>query len=113
MPTAGSVTELETEEKFNDFIKNTELFTFVDFYTTWCGPCKRVVPILGELAQEYKDKMQFGRLDLDKVRVVQAKYQIRAVPTFIIFLKGEKISSFIGALPKNKFIAEIEKILKD
>ena len=113
MPTAGNVIELDTEEKFNDFIKNTEFYTFVDFYTTWCGPCKRVLPILGELADEYKAKMLFGRLDLDKIKAVHARYNITSVPTFIIFLKGEKISSFIGALPKNKFVAEIEKVLKE
>ncbi|MFX1253458.1 MAG: thioredoxin family protein [Promethearchaeota archaeon] len=113
MPTAGNVTELETEEEFDDFIKNPELYTFIDFYTTWCGPCKRVVPIIGELAKEYNAKMLFGRLDLDKIRAVQARYRIANVPTFIIFLKGQKISSFIGAQPKNKFIEEIEKVLKE
>ncbi|MFX0092448.1 MAG: thioredoxin family protein [Candidatus Hodarchaeota archaeon] len=113
MSSHSNVTELESEEKFDSFIKNSTLPALVDFYTTWCGPCKRVVPIIEELAKEYINKLRFARLDLDKVRPNIENHRITHVPTFMIFSQeGKVISHFVGALPKKEFLKHIENALE-
>ena len=113
MSSANQVAEL-TGKDFEAFTQNSGIFTFIDFYTQWCKPCKFIAPIIDELAQMYVGKMKFGRLDLDKAMSLARKYNIMGVPNFIIFSpKGERVAQYAGSLLKKKFIEVIEKVLKD
>ncbi|MDH8701631.1 thioredoxin 1 [Dysgonomonadaceae bacterium PH5-43] len=75
-------------ESFNDIIKG-EVPVLVDFFATWCGPCKMMHPVVEELAKELKGKVRVLKVDIDKNTSLANKYKIQSVPTFIFFKKGE------------------------
>lgn len=106
----GEVKILRGEE-IQDFITNNK-FAIIDFYATWCPPCKIMEPITHDLAMIYKDKVAFGKINTDQEREAAFKYQIRYVPTFYIFKEGKSIGQFSGAKKKQDFMAIIDKQLK-
>ena len=85
---------------------------FVDLYADWCMPCRKVAPIVKELAKEYKGKMIFGKLNIDENQKTAAKYRVHSIPMFLILYKGELIDSSIGAVGKDKFVKRIEQALE-
>jgi thioredoxin 1 len=80
----------------------------VDFWATWCGPCRRQGPIVEELANDFAGKAKVGKVDVDKNRNVASKYYIRSIPTIIIFKDGEVMERLVGLRSKS----ELEKTLK-
>ncbi len=73
----------------------------VDFWATWCPPCRQMAPIVEEIAGELKGKVKFGKVDVDLNKELATKYQIRSIPTFIVFKDGKKVDQMIGAVEKN------------
>ncbi|NLW17811.1 MAG: thioredoxin [Firmicutes bacterium] len=80
----------------------------VDFWATWCGPCRMVSPILEELAQEWADKLTIAKLDVDAEPAIAAKYQIMSIPTMILFKDGQEVTRLMGAMPKAAIKQRIE-----
>jgi len=74
----------------------------VDFWAQWCPPCKMLAPLIEKLTKEYADKMKICKLDVDESSETASKYNIRAVPTLVIFKDGKEVERQIGALPENK-----------
>ncbi|XP_050382588.1 uncharacterized protein LOC126799429 [Argentina anserina] len=83
----------------------------VEFWAPWCGPCRMIHPVVGELAQEYAGKLKCFRLSTDDSPSIATRYGVRSVPTMLIFYKGEKKDTVIGAVPKTTLTAKIEKYL--
>lgn len=83
----------------------------VDFFAEWCGPCKMVGPVVDELAEEYKDKMKFGKLNVDEASETSGKYDVMSIPTLIIFKNGEIVKQMLGAHSKDSFKKEIDSVL--
>ena len=81
----------------------------VDFWAEWCGPCKQIGPILEEISEEYKEKITIGKLDVDENPEISGKYQIRGIPTMMIFNNGSLIDTKVGMSSKNDLIEWIDK----
>lgn len=87
-------------EKFNDII-NSENLTLVDFFATWCGPCKQMHPVLEQLKQELGDNIRIVKLDVDKNDALAAAYRIQSVPTLMLFRSGQVVWRQSGAMRLN------------
>lgn len=94
-------------ETFKDII-NGDKPVLVDFYATWCGPCKVMTPIIDEIAADVKGEARILKIDIDKNQSVAASYQIQSVPTFIIFKKGEVVWRSSGAMDKTSLLQQLK-----
>ncbi|MEL6539161.1 MAG: thioredoxin [Bacteroidota bacterium] len=88
-----------TDANFDQTIQSTQP-VLVDFWATWCGPCRMFTPVVDELAGEVAEKFTIGKLDVDKNPAASAKYGIKTVPTVIIFKDGQEVARMIGAQTK-------------
>ena len=95
---AKIVNEIEFE---NEVIKS-ELPVLVDFFATWCGPCKMIAPILDQLSDEFAEKAKIVKVDVDQAKEMAMQYSVKSVPTMLLFKNGEIVDKFVGALPKNE-----------
>jgi thioredoxin 1 len=87
---------------------NTKQAVLVDFYADWCGPCKMLAPILNEVKKDLEDGIKIIKIDVDKNQPLAAKYQVRGVPTMILFKNGEQVWRQSGVLQKNDIINVIK-----
>ena len=83
----------------------------LDFSATWCGPCKKIAPIIEELAEEYAGRVVVGTCDVDECDELTAKFVIRNVPTVLFIKNGEVEDRHVGAAPKNVFVEKINALL--
>ncbi|EOA38614.1 hypothetical protein CARUB_v10010465mg [Capsella rubella] len=102
----------QTFNSFEDLLENSDKPLLVDFYATWCGPCQIMVPILNEVSETLKDKIAVVKIDTEKYPTLANKYQIEALPTFILFKDGKIWDRFEGALPANQLVQRIENLLQ-
>ena len=107
----GEVTVLKSDD-LQAFI-NSHKNVIVDFYATWCPPCKIMDPITKDLAEINKGKVAFGKINTDQERQAAIQYQIRYVPTFYLFKEGKVVGQFSGARKKKDFQELIDKTFKD
>lgn len=94
-------------ESFRDII-GSEKPTLVDFYATWCGPCKAMAPVLDQVKNELGDSVRILKIDVDKNQTVADKFKIRGVPTFILFKNGQIVWRQSGGMDKNTMIHKIK-----
>ena len=85
-----------SDQNFEKEISNNSKLVLVDFYTTWCPPCKMLSPILEKLSGEFKDKIIFAKMDTEKNPIISQKFGIESIPTVILFKNGEAVDGFIG-----------------
>lgn len=90
-----------TNENF-ETLKNGELPLVVDFWATWCGPCRMIAPIVEELAKEYDGRLNVGKCDVEECEDIAAEYGIRNIPTLLFFKGGEVVDKLVGAVSKQK-----------
>ncbi|RQW89478.1 MAG: thioredoxin [Geobacter sp.] len=83
----------------------------VDFWASWCAPCKAIAPLVDALASEYEGKVKVGKVNVDESPATPAKYGIRGIPTLILFKDGKMIDQVVGAVPKSQLEALIKKAL--
>ena len=106
---AGPDTRQFTDQNFEDEVLNADVPVLVDFWAEWCGPCKALGPVIDELATEYSGKVKVGKLDTDESRDVSVRFSISAIPTVILFNKGEIVEKFVGLKGKREFQAALDK----
>ena len=97
-------------EKFNEMI-NGEQLTLVDFFATWCGPCKMMHPILEQLKEKMGDDIRILKVDVDKNEALSMQYRIQSVPTLMLFKKGEMLWRQSGAMSLNDLMKKISQQL--
>ena len=95
-------------EKFNEMI-NGEQLTLVDFFATWCGPCKMMHPILEQLKEKLGDHIRILKVDVDKNEALSMQYRIQSVPTLMLFKKGEMLWRQSGAMSLNDLMQKISQ----
>jgi len=100
-----------SDDNFESEIINSEMPSMVDFWAEWCGPCKKVGPVVEELAAEYNGKIKIAKMDVDSNRQTPAKFGIRNIPTLILFKGGEVVNTIVGAQPKTSIEEELKKLL--
>ena len=96
------------DNNFAALVKNG--VTLVDFWASWCMPCKMMAPVLNELADELGNTAKIAKLDVDSNRSSSAKYSVRSIPTMVLFKNGKEINRFVGVKTKSFLINEINKV---
>ncbi len=99
-----------TSENFEQ-LKKGPLPLVVDFWATWCGPCRMVAPIISELAEKYDGRIVVGKCDVEENEDLAAEHTIRNIPTVLFFKNGAIVDKIVGAVPKPKFEEKIEALL--
>jgi len=97
-----------TDETFEKEVIQSKLPVIVDFWATWCGPCKMIAPIIKELAKEYDGKVKVCKIDVDENPSVATSFGIRSIPTVLFFKNGQKVDAIIGAVQKSNFVHKIQ-----
>ena len=90
-----------TDANFEDTIKKNKL-VFIDFWASWCGPCRALAPTIQELAKEYSGKVLIGKLDVDENPATAERFQVFSIPTMIVFKNGSEVERLVGLCSKNK-----------
>ena len=97
-----------SDDTFETEVLNAEQPVLVDYWAEWCGPCKAISPILGEIAEEYADKLKVVKLNIDDNPATPPKYNIRGIPTLMLFRNGAVEAVKVGALSKSQLAAFID-----
>ncbi len=83
----------------------------VDFWATWCAPCRAIAPALEELATQYKGKLKIAKVDVDEAQNVAQQFGIRSIPTLLMFKGGKVVDQIVGAVPKSKLEDSVRKVI--
>ncbi len=107
---SNNVIELD-DVKFDEVVRGSSEPVLVDFWAPWCGPCKMMSPVIGEIADEYADKAKICKLDTDEARDSAMEFGISAIPTVILFKGGEVEKKWVGLTSKKDMMDAIDELL--
>ncbi|MBI2192873.1 MAG: thioredoxin [Planctomycetes bacterium] len=108
---AESVVEI-TDSNFEGTVLKASQPALVDFWASWCGPCRAVAPVVEQLAQEYKGRAIVGKINLDDQQEVATRYGIMRIPTVLIFKGGQPVEQFVGVMNKTVYASALDKHLQ-
>ena len=96
------MTKLVTEIEFENEVIKSDVPVVVDFFATWCGPCKMIAPVLDQLADELGAAAKIVKVDVDRDKNIAAQYNVKSMPTLLFFKNGEIVDKVVGAVPKHE-----------
>ena len=96
--------QIVNDNNFETEVLNADKPVLVDFFATWCGPCRQMLPIVEELSEEMAEKIKFVKVDVDEAPKTPENYDIQSIPTLILFKGGQVVDTKTGAMPKSQLI---------
>ena len=100
-----------TDASFDEVVLTSDKPVLVDFWATWCGPCRMLGPVIEELASEYEGRVVVGKVDVDNNQEFAAKYGVRNIPTVLVFKDGEVVGRQVGVAPKKTYTDALDSLL--
>jgi thioredoxin 1 len=108
---AGANTLNFSDDTFDQDVLQSDVPVLVDFWATWCGPCRMMAPVIDDVASEYLGKAKVGKLDVDQNPGAASRYQVRGIPTLLLFKGGQVVEQVVGAVGKDKVSAMLSNHL--
>jgi thioredoxin 1 len=102
-----------SDSKFDEEVLRSQVPVLVDFWADWCGPCKMIAPILEEVAHSHEGKVRIAKLNVDENSAIAARFNIRSIPTLLLFKEGALVAQKVGAVSKSHLVAFLEGHLRD
>ena len=100
-----------TDASFEEVVLKSDKPVLVDFWATWCGPCRMLGPVIEEIATEYEGRVVVGKVDVDSNQDYAAKYGVRNIPTVLVFQNGEVVGRQVGVAPKNTSTEALDSLV--
>ncbi len=100
-----------TKNNFQSEVLNSDIPVLVDFWASWCGPCRMLAPIIEEIANEYNGKIKVGKINVDEEEELSATFNIMSIPTVLIINKGKIVANSLGYKSKNEIVKLFEKLI--
>lgn len=100
-----------TDQNFDTDVTKSDLPVLIDFWATWCGPCKAIAPVIEEIAGEYEGKVKVGKVDVDQNQNTAMKFGVRSIPTLLVIKDGEVVNQIVGNTAKTNITDILNKVI--